>query len=142
MKYYSEELKKFYNTESELIEAEKESACLKERAESTKKELAKKVEAAEKRVEDAYDAYQEVRKSADKIVEEANEKIKQIIDPAKQEIKDAEYARTEAIKEFNSKYGVYTTTYSGDKALKEYERFARSFDETFRDFWKPFSWLW
>ena len=43
MKYYSEELKKFYNTESELIEAEKESACLKERAESTKKELEKAV---------------------------------------------------------------------------------------------------
>lgn len=142
MKYYSEQTKKFYDTEADLVEAEQKSAELKEKREATKKELAKKVESADARVEAARDAYKAVQEEIDKIVEEANQKIKDLIEPAKKEIKDAEYARAEAIREFNSKYGVYTTTYSGDRAIKEYERFAHYFDNAFKNIWDPFKWLW
>lgn len=137
MKYYSEVLKKVYDTEEELKNAESSA----EKVECSKKELAKKVEQADKRIELAYDNYSEAKKKVNSIIDEANKKIKEVMEPARKEIKDAELAKTEAIKEFNSKYGVYITTYSGERALKEYEKFAKTFDSMLDKFFTT-SWLW
>lgn len=142
MKYYSEILKKMYDSEKDLLEAEKKSADLKEKVEATKKALAKKVQDADARLDVARDAYKEAEEEAAKILEEAISKIKDIIEPAKEEIKDAKYARAEAIREFNSKYGAYTTTYNGEKALKEYESFVDQINNTFESMWTPIKWIW
>ena len=81
-------------------------------------------------------------KKAEKIINEAKKQVKNILDPAKKEISDAENARMEAIKEFNEKYGVYTETFSGDKAVEQYNRVLNQFNSTFENFWKPFyNWL-
>ena len=76
------------------------------------------------------------------IINEAKKQVKDILDPAKKEISDAENERMEAIKEFNEKYGVYTETFSGDKAVEQYNRVLNQFNSTFENFWKPFyNWL-
>ena len=64
MKYYSEQLEKFYDSEADLIEAEKSELEKKHLAEVSRKELAKKVEAADKRIELAYENYEKVKKEA------------------------------------------------------------------------------
>ena len=134
MKYYSEYLNKFYDSEEELVSAEKEA--------QEKKEMAKKVDMANTRIELAYQNYEVAKKQVNEIVEEAKKKIKEIIEPAKKEIKDAENERLEAIRDFNSKYGVYTETYTGDKAVEQYNRAVRHFNSIFENVWKPFSsWL-
>lgn len=142
MKYYSENLKKFYDSEQELLDAEKKANEQKEIAELSRKEMAKKVELANSRIDLAYSNYEEAKKQVAEIVEEAKNKIKELIEPAKKEIRDAQNERLEAIREFNSKYGVYTETYSGDKAIEQYNRVINHFDSIFENVWKPFSsWL-
>lgn len=142
MKYYSEDLKKFYDSEEELVSAEKEAQEKKELAEVSRKEMAKKVDTANTRIKLAYENYEDAKKQVNEIVEEAKKKIKETIEPAKKEIKDAENERLEAIRDFNSKYGVYTETYTGDKAVEQYNRAVRHFNSIFENVWKPFSsWL-
>ena len=139
MKYYSEDLKKFYDSEEELVSAEKEAQEKRELAEVSRKEMAKKVDMANTRIELAYENYEDAKKQVNEIVEEAQKKIDEIIEPVKKEIKDAENERLEAIRDFNSKYGVYTETYTGDKAVEQYNRAVRHFNSIFENVWKPFS---
>lgn len=139
MKYYSEDLKKLYDSEEELVSAEKEAQEKKELAEVSRKEMAKKVDMANTRIELAYENYEEAKKQVNEIVEEAKKKINEIIEPAKKEIKDAENERLEAIRDFNSKYGVYTETYTGDKAVEQYNRTINHFNSIFENIWEPFS---
>ena len=142
MKYYSEQLEKFYDSEADLIEAEKSELKKKHLAEVSRKELAKKVEAADKRIELAYENYEKVKKEASDILTAAKKEAEELLDPAKKEIKDAEHERTSAIKDFNSKFGVYSITYTGEKAQKEYNRIVNQFSDIFKDAWEPFSWFW
>lgn len=142
LKFYSEETKKFYDTEEELVKAEKDAKEQKELIEVSRKELAKKVEEADSRIELAYQSYEKAKEEVSTIIEDAKKKAQEILEPAKKEIKDAEFARAEAIQNFNSKYGVYTTTYTGKKAQQEYNRIVNHFNNIFKDAWKPFSWFW
>ena len=50
MRYYSDELKKFYDKEEDLVEAETEAKEKKELTEVTRKELAKKIEQADSNI--------------------------------------------------------------------------------------------
>ena len=97
MKYYSETLKKMFNSVEELDNAEKE---LLEQKEEEKKALAVKKEDA-KEVEDAFKAYVEIKNKA------------------YDEIKQAEKVFIEKKNAFVKKYGCYHMTYtsSGDKPL-------------------------
>lgn len=143
MKYYSEKLDKIYNTEEELNKAESAAEEEKALVEVTRKDLAKKVDEANSRIEEAYENYNKAKIEAKKIADEAKQKIQEILEPAKKEIKGAEYAKVEAIKEFNSKFGVYTATYSGEKAVAEYNRLVSQFSNVFDNIWRPFSsWIW
>lgn len=63
MKYYSEILRKAFDTEKECLKAEKEHTEKLEQAEKQKKELAEKRKARAKEVEDAYKAVQEAQKT-------------------------------------------------------------------------------
>lgn len=142
MKYYSESLKKFYDSESDLLKAEEEEKKQQAIAETSRKEMAKNIEEANTRIDKAYEEYEVAKKKVDDLIAETRQKVKSILDPAKKEISDAENARMEAIKEFNKKYGVYTETLSGDKAVEQYNRVLNQFNSTFENFWKPFyNWL-
>lgn len=142
MKYYSEDLKKFYDSESDLLKAEDEAKKQKDIAENSRKEMARKIEEANDRIDRAYQSYDAAKKQVNDIINEAKKQVKNILDPAKKEISDAENDRMEAIKEFNEKYGVYTETFSGDKAVEQYNRVLNQFNSAFENFWKPFyNWL-
>lgn len=142
MKYYSEDLKKFYDSESDLLKAEDEAKKQKDIAENSRKEMARKIDEANDRIDRAYQSYDVAKKQVNDIINEAKKQVKNILDPAKKEISDAENARMEAIKEFNEKYGVYTETFSGDKAVEQYNRVLNQFNSAFENFWKPFyNWL-
>ena len=93
-------------------------------------------------IELAYENYEKVKKEASDILTAAKKKVEELLDPAKKEIKNAEHERTAAIKDFNSKFGVYSITYTGDKAQKEYNRIVNQFSDIFKDAWEPFSWFW
>lgn len=142
MKYYSEDLKKFYDSESDLLKAEEEAKKQKDIAENSRKEMARKIDEANARIDTAYKSYEAAKKQVNDIINEAKKQVKNILDPAKKEISDAENARMEAIKEFNKKYGVYTETFSGDKAMEQYNRVLNQFNSACENFWKPFyNWL-
>lgn len=142
MKYYSEDLKKLYDSEADLLKAEDEAKKQKDIAENSRKEMARKIDEANDRIDRAYQSYDAAKKQVNDIINEAKKQVKDILDPAKKEISDAENARMEAIKEFNEKYGVYTETFSGDKAVEQYNRVLNQFNSTFENFWKPFyNWL-
>lgn len=139
MRYYSDELKRIYDTEEDLVKAELEARKEKELSEVTRKQLAKKVEEADEKIDKAYEEYEAVKQEIQKIVDETNEKISNMINSAKKNIKDAEDERLIAIKDFNSKYGVYTETYSGDKATKQYNRIVNHFNSIFENVFNPFA---
>lgn len=139
MRYYSDELKRIYDTEEELVKAELEAKKEKELSEVTRKQLAKKVEEADEKIDKAYEEYEAVKQEIQKIVDETNEKISNMINSAKKNVKDAEDERLVAIKDFNSKYGVYTETYSGDKATKQYNRIVNHFNSIFENVFNPFA---
>lgn len=142
MKYYSEDLKKFYDSESDLLKAEEEASKQKAIAKISRKEMAKNIDEANTRIDKAYQSYDAAKKQVGELIAETRQKAKSILDPAKKEISDAENARMEAIKEFNKKYGVYTETLSGDKAVAQYNRVLNTFSNAFESMWKPFyNWL-
>lgn len=142
MKYYSEDLQKFYDSEADLLKAEDEAKKQKDIAEHSRKEMAKKIDEANARIDAANQSYDAAKKHVNDIINEAKKQVKNILDPAKKEIIDAENARVEAIMEFNKKYGVYTETFSGDKAVERYNRVLNQFNSAFENVWKPFyNWL-
>lgn len=129
MKYYSELTKKAYDTEEDCINAEKmfaeEEARKKEEASNLskeKKELAKVIENADTELDEAYHAYNEARDKAAKIISDAEKDASKMIEEALATVKAAQRKRYEAISDFNKRFGVYTTHYDGDKALKELRR--------------------
>lgn len=142
MKYYSEELKKFFDSEKDLVSAEKEFKDKQLVAETTKKEMARSVQECEDRVDKAYEAYHKALEEASKIREEAETHVKEVLDPAIQEIDKANAERARAIKNFNQKYGVYTATYTGEKAMKEYERVSKQFCDLLKIHFNPHTFLW
>ena len=116
MRFYSDELKKFFDTEEECLSAEETA----------------KVEAEEKKVTKAKLA--KAKKKVAELQKEYDDKVDAIMNPAHDLIKECTKARAEAIKEFNDNFGVYTTTYTGNKALNEFAKTASMIDQ----FWKRF----
>lgn len=101
-----------------------------------KKELAKEVEAAEAAVEEAYADYAEAQEKCKKILEESNDQMVALLNPAKAAIEEAERNRLAAVRKFNKEFGPFKTTYTGDRAVKEFYRAMNqihcSFDRLFR----------
>ena len=120
MKYYSEKLKKVFDTPEALEEAEKDSTEITEK--ETRKSLAAKVKETEKLIDEAYDAYNQAIKESQEIIDESNARVENIISIARQKIEEAEKSRVEAISKFNEKFGCYTTTYTGKKAMEEFDK--------------------
>lgn len=126
MKYYSEKLNKLFDTEKELVSAEKAQA-----AEETKKQKAAEQKKAEaKVVEDAFKARNAARREynakvveARKVYNDAIVAAKKVFDDTLAEItnnKDkAEEAYNSALKEFTDKHpeGYHMTLKDGDNVV-------------------------
>lgn len=141
MKYYSDVTQKVYDTEEELNKAEEEIKTLEEEKEKKsalvskeKKELANKIDVAEDTLNAAYKDLDLAREKAKDVQREALKQIENILRPAEEAVKNAQAERLDAIREFNQKYGVFTTTLTGQKAADEMSRVWRSFDKLFSDF--------
>ena len=142
MKYFSEILNKTFNSVEELEVAEKKELEKQEaekqelkKISNDKKALAKKVEEADDILQDAYNKYALAKENCAKILEEAKLEINELLEPAKKAIQDAQKQKYEAIAEFNKKYGVYSTIYTGDKAYTELQRVRNFMDDIFNINW-------
>lgn len=134
MRFYSDELKRFFDTEEECLSAEETAKVEAEEKKVTKAKLAKAVEDAEKDLDEAYAGLEEAKKKVTELQKEYDEKVDAIMNPARDLIKECTKARADAIKAFNDKFGVYTTTYTGNKALNEFLKL----DNMINQFWKRF----
>lgn len=145
MKYYSELLETMFETPESLMDAEnthlnelakqQEEAALKKSQESKRrKELAQKVEAADKEVEAAYKNFEKAKAEANAIMSQAQEVADQLIRPAAVAVEDAHKQRVKAISEFNAEFGPFTTSYTGDKAKREFDRINSMLSELFGSF--------
>lgn len=152
MKYYSEILKKNFDSEEDCLKAERnyqseqkkieeklqkalqEKKAKDEELALSKKELATKIEEASAKVEEANNVYDAAKEKATAILNKAKEEAAGILDVAKNKVREAEKARYEALSAFNKKFGPYTTTLTGEKAAKEYSKAVRRFNDVFSDF--------
>lgn len=119
MKFYSEELKQFFDSEQECLEREEEARKKKESAKSVKAKFAKAVEDADESLSAAYEDLESAKNKVAELQKEYDEKVDAIMKPATDAVKKCTQARFDAIEEFNKRYGTYTTTYTGNKALNE-----------------------
>lgn len=131
MRYYSDTLKKFFDTEEQCLTAEQTDAQEKELAKVTKAKLAKAVDDADKAVDDAYKGFSEAKDKVAELQKEYDNKVDEILNPAKDKVLSALNARREAIVNFNKKYGPYTTVYTGDKATNELSKLISNFNKMF-----------
>lgn len=135
MKFYSEVTRQLYDSQEQLVEAErafssqnvnkrmaKSDKLLKneEMKIPSKKQLAAEVEAAETKVSEAKANMELAKQKAQEVSKRYLEEIDAIMEPAKQQLKDAQKARYDAIQRFNETYGAYTTTYTGARAADEF----------------------
>lgn len=135
MKFYSEELKKFFDTEEQCLAEEEKARVEAEEKKVTKAKLAKAIEDAEKDLDEAYAGLEEAKQKVAELQKEYDEKVDAIMNPACDLIKECTKVRADAIKSFNEKFGVYTTTYSGNKALNEMAKMDKIFDNIFKRFY-------
>lgn len=136
MKYYSEKLNKLFDDAAALKKAEELADKEAAEKENTKKDLATKIEVAEAAVEKAYHDYVEAKAVAEKIAKDANAEITKILQAARKDIAEADAKRTEAIKQFNDKFGTYKAVYTGDRAEREAKRVKNLIEDIFA--WNPF----
>ena len=133
MKYYSEILNEFFDSESALKEAESLVECTCDNCDDdmcertaevektpTKKQLAANVERADKALESAKSDYEAARVKVEELSKKYLEEVDAILCPAKSAVEKAQQEKYDAIKEFNKTYGVYRTFYTGDRAAREF----------------------
>lgn len=146
MKFYSETLKKLFDSEEELLKEEKkaeesarEEQERKNQISINKKAAATKVEIATEEYDKAADAYEKKKKEALKILDSAEDEAAKIFDKANAEaqkilneadksLKEARINKLNAISEFNREYGPYKTVLTKENAEKEYNRFIDDID--------------
>lgn len=124
--YYSELLKKSFDSEDECLAAEAEYenvlAEKKEKENSLskmKKESANEIKEADDRLKLALAELKKTRIEANKIVVDARKKAEEIIKEAEQKALDAYNDKYKAVSNFNEKFGTYTKTYTGKEAIDE-----------------------
>lgn len=144
MKFYSEKLKKLFNTEQEVLDAEKaldEENEKKKVAAEQKKAEASKVEEAFKARNAARREYNEkvisLRKEYHDVVVAAKAKFEEGIAEAAKAKDDSEDAYNEALKEFTNKHpeGYHMTLKDGDNVIT----LSRARDKDFEDISKEYS---
>jgi hypothetical protein len=125
MKFYSEKLKKLFDTEKELVAAEKvvdEENEKKKLASEQKKADASKVEEAFKAHNAAKVAYNtkvaEAHKKYSTAINEAKKEYNSVVTVANEELNKSEEAFNTALSEFTKKHGSYHMTLKdGDNVM-------------------------
>ena len=135
MKYYSEILKKHFDTEEQCLAEEETFRQQQEIRKNTKAKLAKDIEDASKEVDIAYKQLDEAKQEVEKLQQEYNDKVDAIMNPVKDRLQECLDNKRKAIEEFNKHYGPYTTVYKGDDAFKEWFRTVNNIDKLFKHFW-------
>ena len=128
---YADELKR-----KELEVSEKKAAISKR-----KKELADAVSAADKEVDAASKAYDEAKATASEIIRKANKEADEVLRTALANVEKATEKRMNCIKDFTDEFGSYTFTYTGDKAIEEYNRVINKMKRIFNDSFSGLFWL-
>lgn len=147
MKFYSEKLEKFFDTEAECKEAEvkademeKEKKNLADVKSNERKQYAKVIEEADKILDEEYTKYEEVKKHVIELKKKCDEECEKLLLDAKKELKAAQDKKFAAVQQFNEKFGPYTISYTGDKALKEMRRHFDTNSDLFHWFFPFFNW--
>ena len=135
MRYYSDELKQFFDTEEKLLAEEEKARQATEEKKITKAKLAKAVEDADRALDNAYESLEKAKAEVEELQKEYDAKVDAIMNPVKDHLKLMQRQRADAIKAFNDKFGVYTTTYTGNKALNEMIKMEKIFDNIFKRFY-------
>lgn len=134
MKYISEITGKTYNTADECIAAEKAIAETKKTESQRKKELCTQIEDAEKLISEAHEKDKAVRDEVRKELEALKAKLKE----SRKAIDDAELKKYEAVCAFVKEFGPYKKTYTGEEAVKEYNKSVKFWQDLFDAFYKDF----
>ncbi len=134
MRYYSDELKRCFDTEEQCLAEEEKARQAAEEKKVTKAKLAKAVEDADKALDKSYECLELAKQQVAELQKEYDEQVDAIMNPVLELIKECAKNRADAIKEFNDKFGVYTTTYTGNKALNEMLKMNKAINQ----FWKRF----
>lgn len=143
MKFYSEKLEKFFDSEAECKKAEEENLNKSEieKVDSKdRKTYAKVIEEADKALEEEYAKYEEAKKKIIQLKKKCDEECEKILFDAKKELKVAQDKKFAAVQKFNEKFGPYTISYTGDKALKEMRRHFDTNADLFHWFFPFFNW--
>lgn len=112
------------------------STSVQPKGNNRRKELADYVERSERDLDEANKQYSLAQDKAAEILEDANEKASEILRKARAGVKAAERIRRDAILAFNKEFGTYTATYSGQKAIDEFNRSMSRFMNPLTDFFK------
>lgn len=142
MKYYSELLDKLFDSDEALVKAENDfnDQLLKKEEDKKqiskeKKELSQKIEEAEAALDAAYENYEKAKAKVVELKKETDQKCQDIIKEAKLQLKAAQDCKYARVQSFNEKYGPYSVSYTGDRALKEMNRHLSWFDDLINSFW-------
>ena len=128
MKYYSEILDDFFDTEKELIDAEAAQKAQDLVTETEEEFLKQEIEKAELAIKEAYDTVdaakkqvKELQKKYDEEIEAINLKYNELVDdimnPANDQLMKALSAKDDLMLEYNKKYGPYIRVYQDKESL-------------------------
>lgn len=127
--FYSDVLDDYFDTEKECQNAEKAYEekqkaieVKKNEVSKQKKELADAIDEADKELNAAYSNLELIYTQANDILKEAREEANKLVSDGKAKLKEAQQKKFDAVSNFNKKFGVYTTQYSGERALEELRR--------------------
>ena len=134
MKFYSDELKKFFGTEEACLAAEETAKQEAEEKKVTKAKLAKDIEEADKAIDEAYAELDKANEAVQELKKEYDAKADAIMNPARENLQKCLTNRRDAIRAFNDKFGVYTTTYRGSDAVNEWIKTTNLIDTVFNRF--------
>lgn len=119
-----------------LIAKEKEESEKKISLSTRKKEKAAAIQAADDALALAQTELDKAREEGRKLIEDAQAEAKKLIKEAAGKVRVASDKKYEAISDFNKEFGTYTTTYTGQKALEEYNRMTRHFNDILDNIFK------
>ena len=135
MRFYSDDLKQIFDTEEQCLAEEEKARQAQEKKKVTKAKLAKAVEDADFALDKAYEELKQAKEAVSELQKEYDAKVAAIMNSARDKIKECTKLRAEAIKNFNDRFGVYTTTYTGNKALNEFAKMCADMDYLWKRFY-------
>ena len=134
-KYYSDILNKYFDSEAECIDAEKEFEESKkiekkkiDEYKAIKRKLLDEIDSADLEVKKALDDYDKAKAYAAEILEKSNEEAEAILNSAKSKVDAANKNKYDKLIEYTSKYGTYKKTYTNTEDSSKHK--------------PPFRWAW